>query len=98
MLLRKPLVKALSKCEKGKVVSAAGRRSRRVPGRQLQGQAARLGNLAMAILSTLMPFVSVCICRCAPCCVTVLRAKGCENCINYTTEKKTALPKALREV
>ena len=95
---RKPLVKALSKCEKGKLVATAGRRSRRVPRRHLQGQAVRNGNLAMAIISTFMSFVSVCICRCAPCCVTVLRAKGCENCINYTTEKKTALPKALREV
>ena len=64
--LRKPLVKALSKCEKGKVVSPVGRRSRRVPRRHLQGQGARYGNLAMAIISTLMPFVSVCICCCAP--------------------------------
>ena len=95
--LRKPLVKALSEFEKGKVVSTAGRRSCRVPRRRLQGQAARYGYLAMAIISSLMPFVLICICRCAPCCVIILRAKGCENCINYVSKQKAALPKALRE-
>ena len=62
------------------------------------GQAVRECYLAMAIISTLMPYVSRCICRCAPCYAFMLRAKGYENSSNYTTVKKAALPKALREV
>ena len=51
--------------------------------------------LALTTISTLMPNAFVCDCHCAPRYVFLVRAKGCEN---YAIEKKTALPKTLREV
>ena len=56
------------------------------------------GSLVMVIISPLMLFVFVCICRCAPCYMLIRKTWGCENYSNYSTEKKTSLPKALREV
>ena len=52
----------------------------------------------MAILSTLLLLVSVCICRCAPCFVNISVAKELVYGVNKAVMCKAALPKALREV
>ena len=51
----------------------------------------------MAIISTLVLLVNVYVCRCAPCYVSMLEAEMFEAFAHNIAEKKTALPKALRE-
>ena len=92
-LLHKPLRKILSQNERA-------RWSRRTPPRPasaLDGQSAGSSCLAMAIISTLVLLVNVYVCRCAPCYVSMLEAEMFEAFAHNIAEKKTALPKALRE-
>ena len=51
----------------------------------------------MAIISTLGLLVNVYVCRCAPYYVPVLEDEMYETFVNNIAEKKTALPKVLRE-
>ena len=51
----------------------------------------------MAIISTLLLLAFMGICRCATCYAPMLEAEAYETFVHNFTEKKTALPKALRE-
>ena len=51
----------------------------------------------MAIISTLGLLVNVYVCRCAPYYVPMLEAEMYETFVHNIAEKKTALPKVLRE-